>query len=168
LPRQVFLLRQPEGLAFEPLPFFIDYVQDLYFRYYERDRKPAVLVSWSDPDEQPGIDFVHDGRDYYAAHVGPRLERRVGALGGAEWLGGWAGHYELSPDKSAIVGDVPGKPGIHNLSGLSAHGVMQSRALGEALAGWIADGRWPDGLNLDALSETRFTSAPGGSEKMYV
>jgi glycine/D-amino acid oxidase-like deaminating enzyme len=74
----------------------------------------------------------------------------------------------LSPDKSAIVGDVPGKPGIYNLSGLSAHGVMQSRALGEALAGWIADGRWPDGLNLDALSENRFASAPGGSEKMYV
>ena len=167
LPRQVFLLRQ-SAVDFEPLPFFIDYPQELYFRYYERDRQPCTLVSWSDPREQPGINFAHHGEEYYQARVAPLLVRRVPAMAGAEMVAGWTGHYELSPDKSAIVGRVLGREGIFNLNGLSAHGVMQSRALGEAMATLLVDGRWPSGLDLETLSEARFEPGASTSEKMYV
>jgi glycine/D-amino acid oxidase-like deaminating enzyme len=166
LPRQVFLLRHPE-VNLEPLPFFLDYPQDIYFRHYDRDRRPLVLVSWSDPDERPRIDFSSDGPAYYERHVKPRLVRRIPALESAELAGGWVGHYELSPDKGAIVGAVPGRTGLFNYCGLSAHGVMQSRALGEAMASLLSTGAWPAEMNLDELTEARF----GGrqlSEPMYV
>jgi glycine/D-amino acid oxidase-like deaminating enzyme len=85
----------------------------------------------------------------------------------ATLVGGWVGHYELSPDKGAIVGPVPDRGGIFNYCGLSAHGVMQSRALGEAMAQLLIGGAWPADMNLDELSERRFGNKLL-SEPMYV
>ena len=167
LPRQVYLLKHA-AVNLEPLPFFLDYPQDIYFRYYERDRQPCTLVSWSDPDEQSRIDFTNHGQAYYEAHVKPRLVKRIAALADAELVGGWVGHYELSPDKGAIIGPVPGREGLHNYNGLSAHGVMQSRALGDALAEFLVRGAWPAEMNLDGLSASRFGPKNLLSESMYV
>jgi sarcosine oxidase subunit beta len=167
VPRQVFLLAHP-GVDLEPLPFFLDYPQDIYFRHYERDRKPCTLVSWSDPNEQPGTRFTHGGAEYYEANVRPLIVRRIPAMADAGLVGGWTGHYELSPDKTAIVGPVPDRPGIYNYNGLSAHGVMQSRALGDALAGLLSTDLWPADMNLDELSEARFARSVYVVEKMYV
>lgn len=167
LPRQVYLLKHAD-VNLEPLPFFLDYPQDIYFRHYERDRQPVTLVSWSDPAEPTRIDFTNHGVAYYQEHVKPRLVRRIAKLAEAELVGGWVGHYELSPDKGAIVGAVPDRPGIFNYSGLSAHGVMQSRALGEAMAELLVRGRWPNDLHLDELTEDRFGPRKLLAETMYV
>src|SRR5205085_2653700 len=64
LPRQVYLVAHPQ-VNLEAMPFFLDYPQDIYFRYYERDRKPCTLVSWSDPDEPTRVDFTNHGQAYY-------------------------------------------------------------------------------------------------------
>jgi len=166
LPRQVYLLKHAE-VNLEPLPFFLDYPQDIYFRFYERDRDCCTLVSWSDPDETAGIDYTNQGAAYYEQHVKPRLTKRIAQMADAQLVGGWAGHYELSPDKGAIVGEVPDRAGIFNYCGLSAHGVMQSRALGEAMAALLVGGAWPAEMNLDELSERRFGNKLL-SEPMYV
>lgn len=167
MPRQVFLLKHPT-VNLEPLPFFIDYPQDIYFRYLEKNRQPLTLVSWSDPAEPHRIDFSYHSDAYFRQHVAPRLTKRIAATVDAQLVGGWVGHYELSPDKTAIVGPVTDRPGIFNLNGLSAHGVMQSRALGEAMAEHLLTGKWPADLNLDALNESRFVPGRTMSEKMYV
>ncbi len=167
MPRQVFLLKHPT-VNLEPLPFFIDYPQDIYFRHLERNRENFTLVSWSDPKEPQRIDFSYHNAAYYGEHVKPRLAKRIAAMADAQLAGGWVGHYELSPDKTAVVGPVVGLPGIFNLNGLSAHGVMQSRALGEAMAEYLIKNSWPGDLNLDELSESRFAPGRNVSEKMYV
>ena len=166
LPRQVYLLKHPQ-VNLEPLPFFLDYPQDIYFRFYERDRDCCTLVSWSDPDEPTRIDYASHGAAYYERHVKPRLVRRIAPMQEATLVGGWVGHYELSPDKGAIIGPVPDRPGLFNYCGLSAHGVMQSRGLGEALAELLTRGAWPADMNLDELTESRFASKPL-VEPMYV
>jgi glycine/D-amino acid oxidase-like deaminating enzyme len=167
LPRQVYLLEHPQ-IDLEPLPFFIDYPQEIYFRHYERDRKPCTLVSWSDPKEHAGISFDYHGDNYYQQHVAPRLSKRIAAMRDAKLVGGWVGHYELTPDKGAIVGPVPKRNGIFNYNGLSAHGVMQSWGLGDAMAQLLTSGNWPADLNLDELREDRFGPRHLTVEKMYV
>jgi glycine/D-amino acid oxidase-like deaminating enzyme len=171
LPRQVYLLKHSQ-VNLEPLPFFLDYPQDIYFRHYEFDRQPCTLVSWSDPTEIPRVDFTNHGAAYYEQHVKPRLVKRLAMMESATLVGGWVGHYELSPDKVAIVGPVPDRAGIFNYCGLSAHGVMQSRALGEAMAERLQRGSWPADMNLDELCESRFAPGQVGgqliSESMYV
>jgi sarcosine oxidase subunit beta len=61
----------------------------------------------------------------------------------------WAGLYEISPDKHAILGPAPNCPNLFFVNGSSGHGVMHAPALGHLLAEIISDGRastmdaWP-------------------------
>ncbi len=53
----------------------------------------------------------------------------------------WAGLYEMSPDKHAILGTAPGCANFFFVNGSSGHGVMHAPALGHLLAEIILDGR---------------------------
>jgi glycine/D-amino acid oxidase-like deaminating enzyme len=59
----------------------------------------------------------------------------------------WAGLYEISPDKHAILGPAPGVPNLFLINGSSGHGVMHAPALGQLLAEIMCDGR---AITLDA------------------
>ena len=136
LPRQVFLLRHPD-VNLEPDAVF-HRLPAGHLLPPLRARPPAVHAGELERSRTAaGHDFAHDGQAYYDQHVRPRLVKRIAQLNDATLIGGWTGHYELSPDKAAIVGDVPDRPGIFNYNGLSAHGVMQSRGIGEALADYL-------------------------------
>jgi sarcosine oxidase, subunit beta len=67
---------------------------------------------------------------------------------------GWAGLYEVSPDRSAIIGIAA--PSVFEAHSFSGRGVMQSWGAGQALAGFVATGKYPDGLDASALARTRF------------
>jgi sarcosine oxidase subunit beta len=68
---------------------------------------------------------------------------RVPALRGAtiDRAACWAGLYEISPDKHAILGAAPESPNLFFANGSSGHGVMHAPALGQLLAEIISDGR---------------------------
>ena len=53
----------------------------------------------------------------------------------------WAGLYEISPDKHAILGPAPDCPNLYFVNGSSGHGVMHAPALGHLLAEIISDGQ---------------------------
>jgi len=67
----------------------------------------------------------------------------------------WAGLYEVSPDKHAILGTAPGCPNLFFVNGSSGHGVMHAPALGQLLAELMCYGR---AVTLDAtpLGPSRF------------
>jgi glycine/D-amino acid oxidase-like deaminating enzyme len=52
----------------------------------------------------------------------------------------WAGLYEVSPDKHAILGPTPGVANLYLINGSSGHGVMHAPALGRLLAEIMCDG----------------------------
>jgi len=67
----------------------------------------------------------------------------------------WAGLYEMSPDKHAILGRAPGCDNLFLVNGSSGHGVMHAPALGQLLAEIMSDGA-PTSLDVRALRPTRF------------
>jgi len=67
----------------------------------------------------------------------------------------WAGLYEMSPDKHAIVGALPRCPNFYCINGSSGHGVMHSPALGHLLAEIMCDGRATT-LDIAGLAPDRF------------
>ena len=67
----------------------------------------------------------------------------------------WAGLYEMSPDKHAILGCAPGCDNLYLINGSSGHGVMHAPALGALLAELICD-RKVSSLDVGALSPSRF------------
>jgi sarcosine oxidase, subunit beta len=67
----------------------------------------------------------------------------------------WAGLYEMSPDKHAILGRAPGCENLFLANGSSGHGVMHAPALGQLLAEIMSDGA-ATSLDVTPLRPTRF------------
>lgn len=156
-PRQVFLLSSP-SVQLEPCPWLIDAIGGLSVGYYRRDNKPLVFVTCMDLPRVGGIEYTFPGESYYQKHIRDRLLQRMPGLADAIVAGGWTSHDDLSPDFCPIVGPVPGKEGLFNLTGLSGHGLAMAPALSQAMAALLQKGSWPADLNLDAFSELRFST----------
>jgi sarcosine oxidase subunit beta len=69
----------------------------------------------------------------------------------------WAGLYEMSPDKHALLGLAPGEENVYLINGSSGHGVMHAPALGHLLAEIILDGR-ASTLDVGQLDPGRFAA----------
>ena len=67
----------------------------------------------------------------------------------------WAGLYEISPDRHAVVGAFPECHNFFCLAGASGHGVMHAPALGQLLAEMVTTGR-AKALDAGPLRPTRF------------
>jgi sarcosine oxidase, subunit beta len=67
----------------------------------------------------------------------------------------WAGLYEMSPDKHALLGAAPGCENLFLANGSSGHGVMHAPALGALLAEIVIHGR-ARSLDAHALRPSRF------------
>jgi sarcosine oxidase subunit beta len=74
----------------------------------------------------------------------------------------WAGLYEMSPDKLALLGLAPGSRNLYLINGASGHGVMHSPALGQLLSEILLDGR-ASTLDVTPLRPQRFADGTAGS-----
>jgi sarcosine oxidase subunit beta len=151
LRRQVACTAETDALPAEmPLTIWVD--DGFHLRV--RDGRVLLLLP------TPG-----DPVDAFSTEVDPRwldeVRRmaiaRVPALRGVAVEPGrsWAGLYEMSPDRHAILGEAPGCENLYLANGSSGHGVMHAPALGQLLAEIIVHGR---ALSLDvhALRPSRF------------
>ncbi|MEK6580330.1 MAG: FAD-binding oxidoreductase [Bdellovibrionota bacterium] len=122
------------------------------------------LAGFATPGEPGGINFNYDGDTFFMEKIWPALFERSTGFERLKHVTGWAGHYEVSPDESAIVGDVdlvPASRGkLFEAHSFSGHGVMHSYAAGKALVEKIVRGKY-ETLDLSALSARRFS---GGHE----
>jgi sarcosine oxidase subunit beta len=124
--------------------------------FHFRVRDGRVLLLWPTPGV-PGRPFDVSVDGEWIAHVTAMASRRVPLLRDIEIdvAGSWAGLYEMSPDKHAILGRAPGCDNLYLINGSSGHGVMHAPALGALLAELISDGKFST-LDATALGPSRF------------
>jgi len=67
----------------------------------------------------------------------------------------WAGLYEMSPDRHALLGAPPECENLYLINGSSGHGVMHAPALGQLLAEIISEGS-ASTLDVTPLLPSRF------------
>ncbi|HET9253342.1 MAG TPA: FAD-binding oxidoreductase [Candidatus Eisenbacteria bacterium] len=132
-------------------PMTIDVGDGFHFR--ARDGRVLFLLP------TPGV----PGRPYdvtvdpsWIDRVTEIARERVPALGGiaVDRAASWAGLYEMTPDKHAIVGAAEKCPNLYLVNGSSGHGVMHAPALGQILAEMIAGER--TAIDVSALRPSRF------------
>jgi len=134
--------------------------------FHFRVRDGRVLLLWPSPGV-PGRPFdIGVDREWLAA-VTRMAHRRVSVLRDivVDAASSWAGLYEMSPDKHALLGVAPGCDNLYLVNGSSGHGVMHAPALGQLLAEIMADGA-TSSLDVRALRPSRFlegrpNQAPG-------
>ena len=124
--------------------------------FHLRVRDGRVLLLWPTPGI-PGRPFDYAVDPDWVREVTAKAHRRVPVLRGVaiDHPACWAGLYEMSPDKHAILGAAPGCDNLYFINGSSGHGVMHSPALGQLLAEIMSDGRAAT-LDVTALRPTRF------------
>jgi sarcosine oxidase, subunit beta len=151
LKRQV-AITQPTELLPEEMPMTI-FVED-GFHLRVRDGRVLLLR----PDEpRTGNPFDTTVEEGWLDEVLERARSRIPCLAQAaiDREHCWAGLYEMSPDKHAILGAAPGVENLYLANGSSGHGVMHAPALGQLLSEIIFDGS-AAALDVHALRATRF------------
>ncbi len=124
--------------------------------FHFRVRDGRVLLLWPTPGV-PGRPFDVSVDPEWITAVTRMAHQRVPILRGVpvDLESSWAGLYEMSPDKHAILGRAPGCDNLYLVNGSSGHGVMHAPALGALLAELISDGG-VSSLDASALRPSRF------------
>jgi sarcosine oxidase, subunit beta len=124
--------------------------------FHLRVRDGRVLLLWPTPGE-PGRPFDTSVDPAWIEAVRKMAHDRVPALRSValDPAAAWAGLYEMSPDKHAILGAAPACPNLYYVNGSSGHGVMHSPALGQLLAEIICNGH-ASTLDVGCLAPDRF------------
>ena len=124
--------------------------------FHLRVRDGRVLLLWPTPGA-PGRPYETSVEADWIYGVLAKAQARVPVLRSAaiDVDRCWAGLYEMSPDRHAILGAAPDCPNLYLINGSSGHGVMHAPALGALLAEIVTDGT-ASTLNVDALRPGRF------------
>ena len=136
-----------EPIDLPAIPMTVEFQSSLYFH----PEGEGLLLGMSDPDEPSSFDTAVDWT--FLEKLVARAVERYPKLEQAGIARGWAGLYEVSPDRQAIAGqsDVQG---FWMCCGFSGHGFMQAPAMGKLLAQVIC-GKKPD-IDISAFSPSRF------------
>jgi sarcosine oxidase, subunit beta len=132
---------------------------------YFHNNGAHILAGYSPPDTPPGHLFDYDGEPFFLEEIWPRMYARMSCCERMRHAGGWAGLYEVSPDRSAIVGRAA--PRVYEAHSFSGRGVMQSYGAGQALAELIADGRYLK-FDASALCRERFDRNQPVTEELHI
>lgn len=145
--RRMIGITPQQPLKHPSVPFTLDLGTKMYWHNYYN----GLLVGISH-DTVPGFDrdFTFEWLDEFNAAasvvapslMNPRLDE------------GWAGLYENTPDRNAIIGASSKVPGFYYITGFSGHGFLQGPAAGEFMAD-IIQGK-ESFLPTDAFSVDRF------------
>jgi sarcosine oxidase subunit beta len=135
--------------------------------YLHREAGDLILAGYSPEGDPPGWDIPAAGRGFYEEEIWPRLAGRFSAADRTEWAGGWSGLYDMSPDRSALVGAVAGHPGLFEIHSFSGRGVMQGWAAAGALAEQMTGARERE-FDAAALTGARFAEGRAEPEELHI
>jgi sarcosine oxidase subunit beta len=138
------------GVALDALGMIV-LASGLYFH----PEGPHILAGYSTPHEAPGYDFDYDGRDFFESEIWPRLAERASSFERCGHVRGWAGLYDVTPDRSGIAGAVRGFANLFEARSFTGRGVMQSYGIARGMADLVAAGRFEE-IDLSALTRERF------------
>jgi sarcosine oxidase, subunit beta len=124
--------------------------------FHLRVREGRILLLWPTPGV-PGRPFDTGLDDEWIEAVVEKAHRRVPVVRRTviNRDACWAGLYEVTPDKHAILGAALDCPNLFLVNGCSGHGVMHAPALGQLLAEIISDGA-ASTMDVSPLRPSRF------------
>lgn len=124
------LVRQLLATGELDLPDDLPMVLEAETGFHFRRRSRRLVLSMPDPEPRWGFDEVVE-ESLFPDRLA-RLRHRYPSAAEAEIEDAWAGLYDMTPDGHPILGQVA--DGVYAACGFSGYGLMQSPAVGRALA----------------------------------
>ncbi|MDQ7801145.1 MAG: FAD-binding oxidoreductase [Armatimonadota bacterium] len=116
-------------------------LEDLSLGFYARPETGGTVLAGvleEEPEEVVDPDRYNAGVDWaFVERVGSLWSKRYPSAAQAEFRGGYASIYDVTPDWQPVLGPVDGTDGLFVAAGFSGHGFKLSPALGEELARWV-------------------------------
>ncbi|QSE94812.1 FAD-binding oxidoreductase [Rhodococcus pseudokoreensis] len=134
----------------------IDFPSNFYFH----PEGKGLLLGWSDPDEPEGFNLRFELEDWLMG-LGAIAETRVPAVLDYGISTGWAGLYEVTPDRNQIIDRSTEVEGLLIATGYSGHGFLMGPATGEIVRD-LYHGREP-GYDIGSFALRRFAKTGIGA-----
>ena len=126
-------------------PVVADFVNAVYWR---AETGEQTLVGLIDPEEAHAIvdpDAYNERVDVdFAADTGERPVRRFPAMSEADFTGGFAGLYAITPDWHPIMDELVPGSGLFICAGFSGHGFKLGPAVGRMAAAMMLGAEDPE------------------------
>jgi sarcosine oxidase subunit beta len=103
--------------------------------YFSQSARGELVGGMGDPEEPPGLNQASSLR--FLARYSRALLRVMPQLGAVKIVRQWAGCYDVTPDRSPVLGETPGVAGLLQLSGFVGHGFMMAPAVTRRMADWM-------------------------------
>jgi sarcosine oxidase subunit beta len=104
--------------------------------YFRSETGGVVLVGTGDHGDP--IDDPDSLRDHveldHVTRIDSLITHRMPSFADAQYVAGWTGPYDITPDWNPIVGPVPGCDGVFVAVGFSGHGFKLAPTISEGLA----------------------------------
>jgi sarcosine oxidase subunit beta len=130
-------------------------VIDAATSYYFHREGDGVLTGMGGRNEKASFDLSVDRR-FIEDELLPTAVRIFPPIEHAGIMSMWAGLYEMTPDRHAILGEAP-VSGLYLSNGFSGHGFQHAPIVGKLLAEMIVEGRART-VDVTSLGLDRFTS----------
>ncbi|QDQ92883.1 FAD-binding oxidoreductase [Rhodococcus sp. WB9] len=134
----------------------IDFPSNFYFH----PEGIGLLLGWSDPNEREGFNLKFELEDWLMG-LGAIAETRVPAVLDYGISTGWAGLYEVTPDRNQIIDRSTEVEGLLIATGYSGHGFLMGPATGEIVRD-LYHGKEP-GYDISSFALDRFAQAGIGA-----
>jgi sarcosine oxidase, subunit beta len=130
----------------------IDFPSNFYFH----PEGKGLLLGWSDPNEPDGFNLKFELEDWLLG-LGAIAETRAPAVLEYGISTGWAGLYEMTPDRNQINDRSTKVEGLFIATGYSGHGFLMGPATGEIVRD-LYHGKEP-GYDISSFALDRFARA---------
>lgn len=139
---------------------------------YYHPEASFILGGVAERETPPGPNFMYEGDAFFQEKIWMPLSEHSTKFEALRHISGWGGLYEVSPDESAIIGEVvvgapKGCERVFESHSYSGHGVMHSYACGVALAEQMVTGK-SRMIDLAPFSGARFHSGKLLSETAVI
>ena len=132
-PQQAYLV--PPGDYGEERFIYGDLLTGIYWKPEPAGWTRVGKMAYEGDEEVPDPDRYDEGVSrQFIDFCRTRLAERLPAYADAVSWGGCGALYTITPDAHALIGEVPGIPGFHLVSGFSGHGFKMGPAVGRGVA----------------------------------
>ncbi|HOI24330.1 MAG TPA: FAD-binding oxidoreductase [Caldisericia bacterium] len=115
--RHQILITEPYEALFKPM------VMSFYHNFYtQQEPNGAIIMGIGDPNEPKGFNMDHTLS--FARKCSQLVTEVLPPLKNARMIRQWSGMYNMSPDKTPIIGEAPQLKGFYMACGFSGHGFM--------------------------------------------